>query len=66
MCNKDTRLSFVSEVGTFGSMGIKDPTVVEAELEAVTESNSLDDIRTKALKNYLNENKSRKGGNNEL
>ena len=65
MCN-DTKLSFVSEVGTFGSMSIKDPTVVEAELEAVSESNSLDDIRSKALKKYLNDNKARKGGNDEF
>lgn len=61
--SKTTTLSFVSEVGTFGSMGIKDPTVVEADLEPITESSNADRIRQKALKDYLN---NRKDENNEF
>ena len=62
----DTTLSFVSEVGTFGSMGIKDTTVVKAELDAVAESYNLDDIRKKALNDYLKQNNNRKDENNEF
>lgn len=62
--DKDTKLSFVSEVGTFGSMGIKDTTIVEADLEPATEDYNADNIRAKALNDYLKNN--RKGENNEF
>lgn len=64
--DEKTTLSFVSEVGTFGSMGIKDSTVVKAELDAVTESYDSNDIRKNALRDYLNQNKNRKDENNEF
>lgn len=64
--DEKTTLSFVSEVGTFGSMGIKDTTVVKAELDAVTESYDSNDIRKNALRDYLNQNKNRKDENNEF
>ena len=58
--DEKTTLSFVSEVGTFGSMGIRDTTVVKAELDAVTENCDPSDIRNTALRDYLNQNKNRK------
>ena len=68
--DEKTTLSFVSEVGTFGSMGIKDTTVVKAELDAVTESYDSayadNDLEANALRDYLNQNKNRKDENNEF
>ena len=49
---EETTLGFVTEIGTYGSMNIKDPTVVKADsLKELSES-----TKDPALKQYLEEN----------
>jgi hypothetical protein len=50
---EETSLNFVTEIGTFGSMPIKDPTVQQVtELKEVMESTDNPDLK-KFLKNQL-------------
>jgi hypothetical protein len=54
---KNTQLSFVTEIGTFGDMDMKDPTVQAVEqrkdMQALMESTDNPDLK-KYLQNQLN------------